>query len=228
MIHDFIPRGFLLIILTSWSLHGIAQDTDTVSLDELNQQLENPLSRFWSLIVQENINFNTGTLVEGTRVTNNFFFQPSLPVPIGKAKMLLVRPVFPIITVPEITPSGITDNNVTGFGDMQVFSLYGPDKKGGIIWGLGLTFIFPTAASDNLGQGKFQMGPAFMVLNITKKWTSGTIVQHWQSVAGDENRSDANHTDIQYIIRRQIQEQGCLWEWGPRSLLTGMQVTETR
>ena len=35
------------------------------SIDELNSQLDNPLSRFWSLIFQENMAWNTGDLIEG-------------------------------------------------------------------------------------------------------------------------------------------------------------------
>ncbi len=82
--------------------------------------------------------------------------------------MLLVRPVFPLITSPTFDESGVKTGSETGFGDMQVFSLYGPDKKGGVIWGIGLSFVFPTASSEYLGSGKFQMGPAAMALSITK------------------------------------------------------------
>ena len=66
------------------------QKEQEVSIDDLNRQLENPLSRFWSMIFQENLNFNSGDLVNGTHVSNVFNFQPSLPVPVGKSKMLLV------------------------------------------------------------------------------------------------------------------------------------------
>ena len=186
-----------------------------VSIDDLNRQLENPLSRFWSLIIQENINFNSGDLVEGTHVSNVFNFQPSLPVPVGKSKMFLIRPVFPLVTAPVFDENGEKTGTETGLGDMNVFSLFGPDKKDGLIWGAGLTFTFPTASSDELGSGKVQMGPALMALSITKKWTIGTIVQHWNSVGGDSNRSDVTKTDIQYIVRKQIKGKGMSIGMGP-------------
>ena len=192
-----------------------AQVDSTVTLDQLNQQLENPLSRFWSLIFQENLKVNTGNVIEGSRITNTLNFQPSLPVPVGKKKMLLVRPVFPMHTAPVVTTEGISENLETGLGDIQVFSLYGPDKKGGLIWGAGLTFSFPTASSPNLGTGKTQLGPAFMLLSIEKNWTMGTIIQQWNSVAGDANRAETSQMDIQYIIRRQIRGKGMSIGMGP-------------
>jgi hypothetical protein len=93
--------------------------------------------------------------------------------------------------------------------------LYGPDKKGGLIWGVGLSFVFPTASSAYLGSGKFQMGPAAMALSITKNWTLGAIVQHWRSVGGDPTRPDTKKTDIQYIIRKQIKGKGMSVGMGP-------------
>ena len=210
MLKYLLTFFFLLNVLISFS-----QEKDEPTIDDLNRQLENPLSRFWSLIFQENLSFNTGDFIDGTQLTNVFNFQPSLPVPVGKAKMLLVRPVFPIVTVPNLDSDGSQDGNETGLGDMQVFSLYGPDKKDGVIWGAGLTFIFPTASSENLGNGKVAVGPAAMVLSITKNWTLGTIIQNWNSVGGDANRADIGKTDIQYIIRKQIKGKGMSIGMGP-------------
>ena len=194
---------------------SFSQEKSEPTIDDLNRQLENPLSKFWSLIFQENLSFDTGDLIDGTQLTNVFNFQPSLPVPVGKAKMLLVRPVFPIVTVPNLNSDGSQDGYETGLGDMQVFSLYGPDKKDGVIWGAGLTFIFPTASSENIGNGKVAVGPAAMVLSITKNWTLGTIIQNWNSVGGDADRADIGKTDIQYIIRKQIKGKGMSVGMGP-------------
>lgn len=204
----------LALLLLSW-LKTFGQLDSNISIDELNRQLENPLSQFWSLIVQENLKVNTGTAIEGSRNSNTLNFQPSLPVPVGKNRMLLVRPVFPLHTSPVINDGEVQDELETGFGDMQVFSLYGPDKKGGLIWGVGLTFIFPTAGSENLGAGKTQIGPALMLLSLRPKWNIGAIIQQWNSVAGDPNRPETSQMDIQYIIRRQIKGAGMSVGMGP-------------
>ena len=206
------------MILAVEAIHGQSQDgsgLDTLTMDELNRQLENPISRFWSLILQENLAFNTGDAVSSTRASNVLNFQPSLPVPVGKGSMLLVRPVFPLVTQPNIEGEG----SETGFGDMQVFSMYGPDKKEGVIWGGGLTFVFPTAGSDRLGAGKWQMGPAAMALSINSKRTLGLLVQHWNSIGGDEARPDVTRTDIQYIIRFQVPGKGMSIGMGPNATI---------
>ncbi|MCA0932620.1 hypothetical protein LCM02_09170 [Lutimonas saemankumensis] len=210
---------FVFFLVSPMVLSGQENKSDSlkteVSMDELNRQLENPLSRFWSLIFQENLAFNGGELVQGTEFSNVFNFQPSLPVPVGKSKMLLVRPVFPLVSAPRFNEQGEKTGMETGLGDINVFSLYGPDKKDGLIWGVGMTFTFPTATSNYLGSGKTQLGPALMALSITKKWTLGTIVQHWNSVGGDVNRSDVTKTDIQYIARKQIPGKGMSIGMGP-------------
>lgn len=210
-------RKIIVVVLFYffWANTGFSQEQEETSLTELNAELDNPLSRFWSMIIQENVSWNSGDLIEGKAVSNVFNFQPSLPVPIGKSKMLLVRPVFPLITSPTFDGNGDQTGYETGFGDMQVFSLYGPDKKGGLIWGVGLSFVFPTASSAYLGSGKFQMGPAAMVLSITKKWTIGAIVQHWTSIGGDPSRPDTKKTDIQYILRKQIKGKAMSVGMGP-------------
>ena len=214
-LHTGSIRQYITCFLLTLTSISLAQEADEVSMDELNRQLENPLSRFWSLILQENINFNTGNLVDGTQISNVLNFQPSLPLPVAKTKMVLIRPVFPLVTAPRIDDEGMINGRETGRGDMNVFTMLGPDKKDGIIWGLGMTFTFPTASSENLGNGKVQLGPAAMVLSITPDWTIGSIVQHWSSVVGDMSRPDVRRTDIQYVVRKQIKGKGMSVGMGP-------------
>jgi hypothetical protein len=49
----------------------------------------------------------------------------------------------------------------------------------------GPAFIFPTAANDALGQGKFQADPAAVWLYMGKYWVFGSLVQQRWSFAGD-------------------------------------------
>ena len=76
--------------------------------------------------------------------------------------------------------------------------------KDGLVWGVGGTFKFPTGTSDSLGAGKWQAGPAFMLLNLGEKWTTGIVLQHWWSFAGDGSRPHTNRTELQYILRRRL------------------------
>ncbi len=211
MLRYFLVFILLLVVQISFS----QEDEELPSLEEINNQLDNPLSRFWSLIFQENLIFNTGDAVNGTHTSNVLNFQPSLPVPVGKSHMLLVRPVFPFVSSPEFDENGDKIGTDSGFGDLQVFSLYGPDKKDGLVWAVGLTFTFPTASSDYLGSGKYQMGPAAMLLSMGEKWVLGTIIQHWKSIGGDSHREEVTKTEFQYIIRKKIPGKAMTIGMGP-------------
>jgi hypothetical protein len=80
-------------------------------------------------------------------------------------------------------------------------TLIGPDKADGWVWGAGATFKFPTASDPVNGQGKYQAGPAAMLINMGRPWVYGFLVQHWSSFAGDDQYDDTSFTDFQYIIR---------------------------
>ena len=172
------------------------------SLEEIDRQLNNPLSKTWALTLQDNIGIQEGDLVDDSTRNNLLFFQPLLPVPIGKKMMFSGRPVFPLVTAPNVEfPTGETDGHTTGFGDFQLMTLIGPDKADGWVWGAGATFKFPTASDELLGQGKYQAGPAGMLLNMGRPWVYGFLAQHWSSFAGDADRPDTSYTDFQYIVR---------------------------
>jgi hypothetical protein len=187
---------------------------EEASLDEISRQLENPLTSLWSLTFQENYSIIQGDAIEGQDWTNNLFFQPALPVPVGKNKdkdkdkVLIVRPAFPWVrtAVPVFDPdeSGPVPGAETGFGDMQVFAMVGPNRLEGMVWGVGATFKFATATERSLGEGKNQAGPAVMMINLGELWTTGFVAQHWWSFSGDESRDDTSQTDLQYIMRRRL------------------------
>lgn len=180
------------------------QSVKDMSLEEIDQKLNNPLTSLWSLTLQENYSILEGDNIDGKTSANTLFFQPALPIPFGDDMVFIARPVFPLVTSPILRPDGSTKSHKNGFGDMQLFALLGPDKSDGLVWGVGGTFVFPTASDDILGSGKWQAGPAAMVFNMGEKWTTGFVLQHWWSFAGDSDRRDQNHTDFQYVIRRKI------------------------
>jgi hypothetical protein len=184
---------------------GENEDLATMSLDEVSRKLESPLTKLWSLTFQENLSLNQGDRADGTKVSNNFFFQPFLPIPVGESWMLTMRPVFPLVTNTVFVPGeDDTDGSETGLGDIQMLSLIGPDNSSGWVYALGVTTRFPTATDDALGNDKWQAGPAGMLFYMGRPWVSGLLVQHWESFAGDSDRVDVSQTDIQYVIRREF------------------------
>ena len=181
---------------------GAQEAEELPSLEEIDRQLNNPLSKQWALVLQDNLGVAKGDLIDGKTYSNLLFFQPLLPVPAGKNLVFSGRPVFPLVTSPDVDFStGETDGHTTGFGDLQLLTLLGPGKASGWVWGAGATFKFPTASDPSLGQGKYQAGPAAMLFHMGRPWIYGVLVQHWTSFAGDDDRRETRRTDFQYTIR---------------------------
>ena len=179
-------------------------DLATADLGEIDRKLNNPLTSIWSLTLQNNTSLNNGDAVKGDEYANNLFFQPFMPFEVGENKetMLTLRPVFPLVTQPVFDDdSGESSEHKTGMGDIQLLTLAGPNRADGVVWGVGATFVFPTATDDVLGQEKYQAGPAAMFFSMGKPWVLGVLAQHWESFDGDSDRDDVSRTDIQYIAR---------------------------
>ena len=220
-----------------------AQDLATADLAEIDRKLNNPLANIWSLTFQNNTSTKRGDAIDGTEYSNNLFFQPFMPFPMGidDRTMLTLRPVFPLVTQPVYGPADPrrSVSHDTGLGDIQLLTLAGPNRADGLIWGAGLTLAFPTATEDTLGQGKYQGGPALMAFYNGKPWVGGLLLQHWESYAGDSDRADTSRTDLQYIIRRSIPGAASIgmgptvsvdWEADEHNQLTlpiGLGVTKT-
>ena len=92
--------------------------------------------------------------------------------------------------------------------------MLGPNRDDGIIWGAGVSQIFPTASEDILGQNKWQVGPAGVFAHLGKKsgglgldnWNIGVLAQQWWSYAGDSDYKETSQMDIQYFINWRVNE----------------------
>jgi hypothetical protein len=130
-------------------------------------------------------------------------FVPSLPGYDSAANVMQIDPVFPIFPsrlVPfeqlmKLTlqvPTTPRPGSQTGFGDMSVFDLVSIKQSWGR-WGFGPALVFPSASSTQLGQGKWQAGPAVaMIYTGIENLTAGAVVQNPISFAGDPGRPPVN------------------------------------
>ena len=156
---------------------------------------------------------------------------PTFPTKLGENWTLVNRVVIPFVDVPVSStvseiglrpdaplidgePAGTApfSGSTSGFGDLTYVGLVTPRetvpiRNGEVIWAFGPTFVLPTAEEDLLGQGKYQLGPAFALGYLGERWTIGALAQHWWSVAGDDDRSSVNQTNIQYFISYKLRNQ---------------------
>jgi hypothetical protein len=214
----FINVGEVLSADAQPSAAPAAEAKGAMSAEELNRQLNNPVSSVWSMVFQNNYT----QLKSGSKDAPgwdegddkwfyNLNFQPVLPLPLTRDWNLINRPVFPIFADRPVLESDGFDE-VDGLGDIGLVSLLSPAKTaGGFLWGVGPSFIFPTASKDELGQEKWQAGPAAVGLHMGKKWIFGAFPQHWWSFAGNDDRKSTSQTNIQYFIWRLFPGQ---WQVG--------------
>jgi hypothetical protein len=67
--------------------------------------------------------------------------------------------------------------------------------------GVGPVFVFPTASRVELGQGKYQVGPALYYVNkAVKGWQFALLAQQFFSFAGDRERQDVNQLKLQPFV----------------------------
>ena len=176
---------------------------DSQSLSDVNKKLSNPVSEIWSLVIQQNTGRVDPGHGENPRWSSNLIFQPVLPVAVTDEWNLITRPVIPLFASqphPEVGDPGHPDRS-TAFGDTTLLQLISPGPKvaGNWLLGLGPSWIFPTAASDFTGQGKWQLGPGAVVGYLSEKWILGALVQNWWSFGGEGGRADTNGMNLQPI-----------------------------
>ncbi len=179
-------------------------------LASANKEFNNPLTAATLFIIENDTVFLGGDLADGTKVTNITVIEPVIPVPLGNTGWALInRPILPIAFSAPIPVAGsgggaaeggtFSFDDHDGLGDFTFFSMLAPPTKGNFKFGFGPTFQFPTATKDELGSGKYSVGPAAVALYATSKFTVGLFSQSWFSFAGDDDRADVAKSTFQYF-----------------------------
>jgi hypothetical protein len=188
--------------------------------EALRNAAQNPIANLISVPLQENWNFGIGP---ADRVQNVLNIQPVIPVKLSKDWNLIVRWITPVvyqpITVQPPTPDMQT-TGVYGLGDMNPSFFLSPAKPGKLIWGVGPTFVLPTATNTTyLGQGKLSLGPSVVLLVQPPHWTIGVLANNVWSVAGhsDLNKPAVNQFLLQYFVNYNMKKG---WYFTTQPILT--------
>ncbi|HTS08563.1 MAG TPA: neuromedin U [Candidatus Eisenbacteria bacterium] len=179
--------------------------SDAEALEKARKAAQNPIASMISLPIQENWNFGIGP---ADRVQNVMNIQPVIPISLGEHWNLITRWVTPVVyqpyAVPISQPSGppvLLQTGAYGFGDIQPQFFFSPKTESKVTWGVGPIFLVPTATQTSLlGQGKFGIGPTFVVLAQPGRWTVGVLANNIWSVAGHADRADVNQFLIEPFI----------------------------
>jgi hypothetical protein len=188
------------------SIPLIAQEE--MSLEQAAQKSNNPVSDAWLLITQND--YTIMYTPEGSQWQNSTTFQPVMPVPIVDGEWNLVnRIITGVVSAPvaeDFDSPNFYDQRTTGNTDTVFFSLAAPNRNDGWIWGVGPTFILPTASQDVIGQERWsagllaRLGSSFGESGSIESWNIGFLGQQWWDYAGDDDREDVIQSDIQYFL----------------------------
>ena len=156
-----------LFLVIAASAGAQAQTANLTPEERLQQDFTDPLTTLPQLLIRDSYspaNYGPCTLRACPRnaETNQLIIRPIIPR-VPPYAMLpfnqLIRPTLQLVTVPS-SRGGVR----TEFGDLPLFDiavLPWPDRqKTGLLVGVGLSLVFPTATSKSAGQGAWQAGPA--------------------------------------------------------------------
>jgi hypothetical protein len=117
---------------------------------------------------------------EASGYSNQFIVQPVFSVnrkPGSFFEYHVVRPTLPILE-PNPDPDGPI-GDIGGIGDLTLIDVYVHEtEKKGLIWGVGPVVNFPTSSNRQTGLGEWQLGPAFAVVDSSKKnWVFAALFE---------------------------------------------------
>lgn len=213
-----ILAAFIVLNL-AFSLNTLAQETSspvapsavpdssvpasTLSANELAKQISNPVTDLWQLQFQfNNEKLETSNSPVSDKWVNNLYFQPVLPVKLTENWNLITRPVIALYNSVPYPTGPVSSERTTTLGDTILAQVLSPAGSEPWIFGVGPTWIFPTAGSDLTGQGKWQGGPAVGGGYITNKFMIAALAQQWWSFAGDADRKNTNQLNVLPLIYR--------------------------
>ena len=168
--------------------------SDEEQTASLAKAAQNPIASLISVPLQNNTGFGVGQYDRDQNVLN---IQPVIPVRISENWNLINRIIQPIVWQPNVQQPS---QGWFGLGDMNPTFFLSPAKPHKLIWGVGPTFVIPTATADQLGQGKFSMGPSVVLLTTPGHWVIGTLINNVWSVAGSGSRPPVNQMLLQWFV----------------------------
>lgn len=181
-------RILAIVVLFSQTSASYADSGD------LAKASQNPVGNMISLPLQNNTSFGIGP---DDAVSNVLNIQPVYPTALNADWNLINRAVVPVIYREEVVPG---TGSAFGLGDTSYTGFISPSTPGKLIWGVGPSFLLPTATEDRWGSDKWSLGAGVVLLAMPGNWVVGVLATNVWSVAGDSDAADVNYMTLQPII----------------------------
>jgi hypothetical protein len=182
---------------------GVAQadsgNATTLTQAEIVNQANAPISSLFQIRFQDSY----APAFQGQLRGQGNFFSIAVGMPLPQYR-LLPFPQLSLLTIPAAITLPLPLGSSTGFGDIRFVDLAVLDPGHSLLFGVGPTFVFPTASDATSGQGKWQAGPAAAAAFTSRNWLFGILAQNPISFAGDGKQPQANALFLQPFITYQL------------------------
>ncbi len=160
----------------------------------LAKKAQNPIANMRSFKFQNNTNLGLGP---DDSTQNMLNLMPILPFELTDDILVITRTILPVVSQPDfLTPIG--EGRVDGIGDASFQAFFSP-MQSDVTWGVGPSFLIPTASDDSLGSEKWGAGISAILLDTPGRWVYGGIVSNVWSTGGTGEK-DVNLLTLQYFI----------------------------
>ena len=183
---------------TSVARADSANATSPTQSDLVNQA-NAPISSLFQIRLQDSY----APAFQGQLRGQGNFFSIAVGMPLP-AYRLLPLPQLSLLTIPAAVTLPLPLGSSTAFGDIRFVDIAVIDAGHSLLFGIGPTFVFPTASDMTTGQGKWQIGPAAAIAFVPRRWLLGVLAQNPISFAGDSTRPAANALFLQPFITYQL------------------------
>jgi len=230
-------RILVLTVLTQASAsYGEAETyslftTRTLKSSVVNRDITNPLTDSWLLAFQNDTFLFNGSLPHADEQWGNVFqFAPSIAFPIPHLEYHIINQLsIPVWSLPKFDTTSFKFSQQDGLGDVVMANYFARTlkKRRGWTFGLGPTWIFPSATAEVTGQHKYQVGPATLVGFLEKEqpFWAYVSVQQWWSIGGPGEKN-TNQAAFQYFYQINLNYlpnvtlPGGLWAIGAAPVVT--------
>jgi hypothetical protein len=192
-----VVLGIIMVISGARADSGAA--APTLSQSDLVNQANAPISSIFQIRLQDSY----APAFQGALHGQGNFFSIAIGMPLPQYR-LLPFPQLSLLTIPAAVTLPLPLGSSTGFGDIRFVDLAILDAGHSLLFGIGPTFVFPTANELSSGQGKWQIGPAAAAAFAPRNWLFGVLAQNPIGFAGDPKFPAANALFLQPFITYQL------------------------
>jgi hypothetical protein len=186
----------VFFVISSWS-YCPAEAAETKEGGEQASLAEKATDPTSSLIQFRLQNSFIPESFDSTGYSNVFQIQPVIPWKAPWGQLMITRPTIPFPLTAD--PDGLV-NETSGLGDIDLLHLFIFEQEWGNL-GFGFSTVFPSATDERLGSGKWQAGPAaIIVYKKIPKWQIGALIfNNWDYATQRSGKEHVNEMSIQWI-----------------------------